>query len=112
MESGVADMLDSMRAFDVERASVDDCLVALAQSAVMAAALQRPTPDMREPLLTWVSEQEWEPDAADVKLASTLVARIVESSALRTGWAELEPVEPGIVDEWCDAMEDLQRRLV
>lgn len=112
MEYGVADMLDSMRAFTAEHASVDECLVALAQSVVVATALQRPTPDVRDPLLTWVHEQGWEPSAADVEIASSVVAAIVESSALRRGWGELEPMEPGIVDEWCDAMEDFQRRLV
>lgn len=108
---GLEEMLDSLKAFDSRRASLEECFYALARVTVIDAARRRATPDMPTGLLDWIAEQEWEPQHADTELASSVVASIIKESALRDGWLELEAFEPGIVDDWCDLMEDLRRRL-
>lgn len=105
-------MMEEVRGVDPGVASVDDCFFVLAAAVLASTALGRPTPDVGSWHEDLVAEHEWEPSSAEAAHLAELVGGIAQGSSLRKGFEALEGLEPGITEEWVEAMASLRQRLL
>jgi hypothetical protein len=82
-----------------------DASVGLAAGEVVAALLGFETDDLPEEVKDWLDGKP-EPPANLVALAQRAVEAVKKHSALRAYWEEA-----GSLDEWTEAVEDLESRL-
>jgi hypothetical protein len=111
VEGGVAQAAHALNEFDVEVADCASCQAAVAAAEIVAAAIGRPGPDLPPIWSNKVAESGWTPTQAVVRLSIKTILKIRSGSALRTAFETMESVEPGLVDEWSEAIEELVNRL-
>jgi len=102
--SVLSDMLESIASQDE---IIEDCEEAVAAAEVVAALLGKPLPDLPDEVTEFVKKHgEKKPSPKLIKLAATVVSRIVEASDLKDRWEESESA-----DRWQETMDDLLKRL-
>jgi hypothetical protein len=111
VEGGVVQAASLLRAFEVSAADCASCQAAVAAAEIVAAAVGRPGPDLPPIWEEKVAAGGWTPPPLVVSIAIKTVLKIRAGSALRIAFEDMEHVEPGLVDEWCEAIENLVDRL-
>src|SRR5690606_12275219 len=83
-----------------------DCCCALAAAAMIAAAPGQPADDIPEEAEEWIDRNGPEVRPDEITLAKNAIRRIRTNSELRQLWEEADALE-----EWMDAVQDLENRL-